>query len=196
MLIKRAMLERIKSGEVTLQFRRWKRRTVKPGGTLKTRIGMLRIGAIEALNPASMTDRHARRGGFADAGEFRRWLAGTTAGTLEQIEVSYLGADPRTALRQDSDLSPEALAAIVEKLERMDARSTIGAWTDRAMALIGAHPGRSAAALAEEMKLDKAAFKPRIRRLKELGLTESLEVGYRLSPRGRRVFDYRRSKPA
>jgi hypothetical protein len=28
-----------------------------------------------------------------------------------------------------------------------------------------------------------------VRKLKELGLTESLAVGYRLSPRGRRVLD-------
>jgi hypothetical protein len=30
---------------------------------------------------------------------------------------------------------------------------------------------------------------PRVRQLKELGLTESLEVGYRLSPRGRAVLE-------
>jgi ribosomal protein S19E (S16A) len=28
-----------------------------------------------------------------------------------------------------------------------------------------------------------------VRKLKELGLTESLEVGYRLSPRGRALLD-------
>jgi hypothetical protein len=33
-----------------------------------------------------------------------------------------------------------------------------------------------------------APFKRRVRQLKELGLTESLEVGYRLSPRGRTVL--------
>lgn len=32
-------------------------------------------------------------------------------------------------------------------------------------------------------------FKRRVRQLKELGLTESLEVGYRLSPRGRAVLE-------
>ena len=34
------------------------------------------------------------------------------------------------------------------------------------------------------MGLERVVFKRRVRRLKELGLTESLEVGYRLSPRG------------
>jgi len=35
---------------------------------------------------------------------------------------------------------------------------------------------------------DVPRFKRRVRQLKELGLTESLEVGYRLSPRGRAVL--------
>jgi hypothetical protein len=33
-------------------------------------------------------------------------------------------------------------------------------------------------------------FKADVRKLKELGLTESLEVGYRLSPRGRAVLGF------
>jgi hypothetical protein len=33
-------------------------------------------------------------------------------------------------------------------------------------------------------------FKLRVRKLKELGLTESLEVGYRLSPRGKAVLQH------
>ena len=35
---------------------------------------------------------------------------------------------------------------------------------------------------------DMLSFKRDVRRLKELGLTESLEVGYRLSPRGRALL--------
>lgn len=191
MLIKRSILERIQRGEVTLQFRRWQRRTVKPGGTLKTRIGVLRIGAIRAVDPDSVSDGAARSGGFADARDFRRWLDTTSGGTLESIEVSYLGTDPSTELRLDTDLSSADLQSIAARLDRMDDRSTIGAWTARAMALIEAHPGRPAEALAREMGLEKTKLKPRIRRLKALGLTESLEVGYRLSPRGRMVFDFR-----
>ena len=34
-----------------------------------------------------------------------------------------------------------------------------------------------------------AAFKRDVRKLKELGLTRSLEVGYELSPRGRAYLD-------
>jgi hypothetical protein len=38
--------------------------------------------------------------------------------------------------------------------------------------------------LAAEADQERAAYKIRVRRLKALGLTESLERGYRLSPRG------------
>ena len=36
--------------------------------------------------------------------------------------------------------------------------------------------------------MDTSRFKPLVRKLKALGLTESLEVGYRLSPRGAAVL--------
>ena len=36
---------------------------------------------------------------------------------------------------------------------------------------------------------EKPPFKRDVRKLKELGLTESLERGYRLSPRGRAVLE-------
>ena len=37
--------------------------------------------------------------------------------------------------------------------------------------------------------MEKLKFKSNVRRLKALGLTESLEVGYRLSPRGQAWLD-------
>jgi ribosomal protein S19E (S16A) len=37
--------------------------------------------------------------------------------------------------------------------------------------------------------MDTQPFKLRVRRLKELGLTESLPKGYRVSPRGRAFLD-------
>jgi hypothetical protein len=187
MLIRREILERIKAGEITLQFRRWRRRTVKPGGTLKTRVGVLRIGAIAPVRPEEVTDADARAAGFAGAADFRAWLDTMKPGELDRIEVSYLGEDPRARLRDSSDLSEPELAEIADRLDELDRRAEIGAWTGRAMDLIARHPGRLAEALAGEMGLAKHPFKARIRKLKELGLTESLEVGYRLSPRGERV---------
>ncbi|MDB5622960.1 MAG: hypothetical protein JWR39_1523 [Devosia sp.] len=92
MLLKRELLEAIKAGEVDLVFRRWTRPTVKAGGTLKTKIGLLAIGAMEEMDPADVTEADARRAGFADLTEFRRWLETMKPGHLfQRIEVSYLG---------------------------------------------------------------------------------------------------------
>ena len=43
--------------------------------------------------------------------------------------------------------------------------------------------------LAAELGPGALAFKADVRKLKALGLTESLEIGYRLSPRGRAWLD-------
>jgi DNA-binding MarR family transcriptional regulator len=70
----------------------------------------------------------------------------------------------------------------------MDRRSATGVWTGRVLALIAAEPGRRAADLAGRMGWQTPVFKTHVRRLKALGLTESLAVGYRLSPRGERLL--------
>jgi biotin operon repressor len=49
---------------------------------------------------------------------------------------------------------------------------------------IASQPGVSSAILAPELDWERADFKLHVRRLKELGLTISLDVGYRISPRG------------
>ena len=92
MLLKLEVLEAIKRGEITLQFRRWTRPSVKPGGTLKTKVGLLRIGSIDDMSPDEVTPADARRAGFADVAAFRKWLATMKEGSLfQRIEVSYLG---------------------------------------------------------------------------------------------------------
>ena len=92
MLIKREVLEAIKSGEISLQFRRWTRPSVKAGGTLKTRVGLLKIGRIDEMDPADVTATDARKAGFKDVAEFRHWLGTMKQGPLfHRIEVSYIG---------------------------------------------------------------------------------------------------------
>lgn len=190
MLIKHDILERMRAGEITLQFRRWTRRTVRPGGTLKTAVGMLAIGAITRIERDEVDDAEARRAGFDDAADFRKWLETMKPGELDRIEVSYLGEDPRAALRLDDDLTTDELKSLASKLDAMDARGR-EPWTALAMGLIGRFPGRPARELADKAGQEKLPFKVRIRKLKALGLTESLEIGYRLSPRGRKVLNFR-----
>jgi hypothetical protein len=95
MLIKREILEAIKRGAIDLQFRRWTRPSVKAGGTLKTAVGLLRIGRIDDLRPEEVSVADARRAGFVDLDDFQRWLGKMKDGPLfQRIEVSYLGHPP------------------------------------------------------------------------------------------------------
>ena len=89
------------------------------------------------------------------------------------------------ALREQDSLSPAERATIDARLARFDAASRHGAWTSEVLRLIAERPGTRAPDLAAGRGLETARFKADVRKLKELGLTESLEVGYRLSPRGR-----------
>ncbi len=90
MLLKREVVEAIREGRVTLQFRRWTRPSVKAGGTLRTRLGTIRIGRIDNLRPEEVTAADARRAGFAELADFNRWLAGMKQGPLfQRIEVAW-----------------------------------------------------------------------------------------------------------
>lgn len=92
MLIKRDVLEAIVRGEITLQFRRWSRPSVKAGGTLKTKVGLLRIGRMDEISPEAVTEAEARQAGFRDVPEFRKWLGTMKEGPLfHRIEVGFLG---------------------------------------------------------------------------------------------------------
>ena len=95
MLIKLEILEAIERGEITLQFRRWTRPSVKAGGTLKTKVGMLRIGSITEMSPGDVTAADARKAGFTDIADFRSWLGTMKEGPLfHRIEIGYIGAAP------------------------------------------------------------------------------------------------------
>lgn len=95
MLIKREILEAIKRGEITLQFRRWSRPSVKAGGTLKTKVGLLRIGQITEMSPGDVTLADVQSAGFADIADFRRWLDTMKEGPLfHRIEIGYIGPAP------------------------------------------------------------------------------------------------------
>lgn len=92
MLLKRDLLEDIKAGKIDLIFRRWNRPTVKAGGTLKTKVGLLAIKSITDMSPDDVTDAEAQRAGFKDVADFRRWLDTMKDGSLfQRIEVAYAG---------------------------------------------------------------------------------------------------------
>ncbi|MCU1391230.1 MAG: hypothetical protein JWL72_4568, partial [Ilumatobacteraceae bacterium] len=87
-------------------------------------------------------------------------------------------------LRSTPEMSDDERAVIQQRLDRMDRASRVGPWTAKTLRLIDTYPGMVSTALARQLGHDRPAFKINVRKLKELGLTESLEVGYRLSPLG------------
>lgn len=182
-------LSRIATGDITLAFRRWRRPTVKAGGTLTTAVGVLAIDTVERIDPVSISDAQARQAGYADRATLLVALNRRSEGDLYRIGLHLAGADPRIALR---DRRPDAtdLEQLVARLARLDRAAPAGPWTGAVLALIAANEATRAADLAPRLGFDRDDFKRQVRKLKNLGLTESLEVGYRLSPRGRALHEH------
>jgi hypothetical protein len=181
MLIKAEDFEAIASGRVDTAFRRWIRPTVKAGGTLTTAAGVLAIDAVDVIALDAVSAEDLKRAGFAGRSALDAVIR-DRKGSLYRIRLRYLGEDPRTALRDRDRLTESEAQEIDQTLGRMDGATP---WVRATLELIGERPGQPAQQLAELLGREKLKFKNNVRRLKALGLTESLEVGYRLSPRGR-----------
>jgi hypothetical protein len=184
-LFTRRFLDALSAGEVRLAFRRWSAARVRPGTEIRTSHGVVRIMAVASTELDAITERDARQAGFASVGALGRELM-RRPGTLFRIELRLVGDDPRVALRAERSIPPEALASIRRRLDRLDRAR--GPWTEATLRLLASRPGVRAADLARVMKRETLAFKRDVRALKELGLTVSLDVGYRLSPRGRALL--------
>lgn len=187
MLIKNEIIKRVITGEITILFRRWKRASVKSGGTQMTQMGVLGINSVDVVTERQINERDARNAGFTSTKDLLASLPNTSL-DIYRISVRFIGEDPRIMLRQNDDLSENELGDIITKLAKMDARKTSGPWTQKYLDLIRDRPNTRAADLAESIGAETAKFKSRVRKLKALGLTESLEVGYRLSPRGQKLL--------
>lgn len=203
MLFKQAFLTGIQTGTITLAFRRWQRPTVKAGGTLLTAVGQLSIIDVTPVSLGQITAADAKRAGWEtlealreelERGEGARGVRGARdsrrGGTrgdgaqIYRIELGELRPDPRVALRE-KELDARTTDDVQVRLDRMDTRSASGPWTRRTLEVIRDHPAVRAGDLCGKLGLDMMPFKVNVRKLKALGLTESLGTGYRLSPRGR-----------
>ena len=176
MLFKLAQLQGIADGTIDLQFRRWDRPRARAGGRQMTAVGVIRIDDVRVVR--RVTKAEARRAGFETPDAVVRALR--PDGDLYRIELHLEGPDPRTALRETIPAGDDLLA-----LRRAVARLPWGLGYLRAIA---ERPGVRAEELAASFAVEKRVFKPRVRRLKELGLTISLSPGYRLSPRGQALL--------
>ena len=175
----------IHSGAVVLAFRRWKRSQVVAGHRYRTGTDMVEVQSVEVVEPSSVNSAQAREAGYASVDELLADLRGDPALPVYRIRLRRIdGADPRDELARAASLTNADVAAIKARLDRMDRSSSRGPWTGAVLELIADRPGIVSTVLAEAMGWERLDFKLHVRRLKELGLTLSLEVGYRLSPRG------------
>jgi len=171
-LFKLAQLHAIAAGEIDLQFRRWDRPRARAGARQLTAVGVIRIDDVRAVRRVARAD--ARRAGFATPEDVVRNLR--PDGDLYRIELHLEGPDPRVALRE-TVATGDDLAKLRRKVDRLP-------WAMDYLRAIAERPGVRAPDLAASFGVETRVFKPRVRRLKELGLTISLSPGYRLSPRG------------
>lgn len=183
MLLRAETLAGIEAGTIRLAFRRWRRPTVRTGGTLLTRSGQLQIGSVHPVDAAELSHHEAALAGFDSLEALRAELDRRPEGTIYRIEFLGLAPDPRVALRE-TPMGADDLAGLSQRLRKLDAASPIGPWTHRTLAVIRDNPGLRAADLCRAVGQERAPFKVNVRKLKRLGLTISLEVGYRLSARG------------
>lgn len=188
MLIKNVVLDQIVAGDVDTLFRRQKRPTVKAGGTLRTRIGMLDIVRVDRIGLDDITTRDAKRAGFSSVAEATADLTSKPEGDFYRVRVRVGGADPRIALREQAHLSATEMVEVRERLERLDSRSSRGPWTAQFLTMISDRPHTRAPDLAASIGWETKPFKDNVRKLKGLGLTISHSPGYELSPRGHAVL--------
>jgi hypothetical protein len=182
----------IADGSITVAFRRWKRPTVKRGGTLRSPGGLLAIDDVRPIELDAIRDRDARAAGYDSRAELVEEL-GRRDGTLYRVDFHPAGPDPRDALRATTTLTDEEWSDLERRLARLDRASARGPWTGETLRLIAERPATRAADLAAALDRDTPSFKLDVRKLKALGITVSLEVGYRLSPRGEALL--RRREP-
>ena len=183
MLFTGATLRGLTEGYVSCTYRRWT--VVRPnvGSRFTTSIGVVEVTSIEPASEDALTEQDASAAGFDSVKDLLRWTTSKGTGELYRIGIVLAGPDPRIALRATDQLTDSELATLSRKLDRMD-RAADEPWTRETLRQIQRRPGVVSTELAAEAGRERRLYKLRVRRLKALGLTESLRYGYQLSPRG------------
>jgi hypothetical protein len=193
-LFEQRFREGIVDGSVTVTFRRWKRRQVVAGNRYRTTAGIIEVDAVDVVDVSAITAAEARRGGYPSRGAMVADLRGDADLPLYRVRFHHVDEpDPRDVLASGGDLSDADMAEVDRRLERLDRASPSGPWTVATLEVIAANPEVRAGDLAASLGRERAPFKLDVRKLKNLGLTISLERGYRLSPRGEAYLSRRGS---
>jgi hypothetical protein len=183
MLFTAATLRGLTEGRVSCTYRRWEVVRPKVGSRFTTSAGVVELTSITRADEQQLTERDADEAGFDSVADLIKWCRAKGNGDLYRIGIALAGPDPRIELRRTNNLQAADVAALNAKLDRMD-RAAEQPWTRSTLRQISRLPGVVSTELAAEVGQERRAYKLRVRRLKALGLTESLERGYRLSPRG------------
>jgi len=183
MLFTAATLRGLTEGRVSCTYRRWEVVRPKVGSRFTTSAGVVEVTSIARADAEQLTERDAAEAGFDSVADLIKWCRAKGNGDLYRIGIALAGPDPRIELRRTNNLETADVAALNAKLDRMD-RAAGQPWTRSTLRQISRLPGVVSTELAAEVGQERRAYKLRVRRLKALGLTESLERGYRLSPRG------------
>lgn len=191
MMIRPVELAAIKAGELDLAFRRWDRPRVKVGTRMRTAVGVIEVRDVERVPASALSRDDAVRSGMGTVVALRRALDAREdkrGQPIWRVTLAYAGADPRADLREQVP-SAEEMDDLIAWLDRLDRSSRTGPWTRPSLDLIDRNPAVRAPELAAQLRRDTQPWKTDVRKLKEKGLTESLAIGYRLSPRGEAVLD-------
>lgn len=178
----------IRDGNTTLQFRRWTRPSVKQGTLLKTAIGQIEIQRIDIVKEHDISENDSRNAGFDSREALLKALTKSDEGEIYKIAVRYHSEDPRIKLRNDTALTDEKFAILIKKLQRFDSASKEGPWTRETLNIIDKYPSVVSTELARHLGRERMWLKLNIRKLKNLGLTISHDVGYEISPLGKEVL--------
>jgi hypothetical protein len=181
-------------GAVRLTFRLWDKPRVKVGGRYRVHpIGVVEVKSVAKVTVGDITEADARAGGFASRAELLEYMGPVAKGPLTdttpvfRVGLEHGGDGDRVPLALEKELTPEALADLEKRLARLDADEP---WTRQVLLLIKKHPRVAASQLAKKLGREETEpFKVDVRKLKKLGLTQSFEVGYEVSPRGERYLE-------
>ena len=185
LLFQKRFHEGLVSGAITLTFRRWKQPHVKPGGRYRVHpIGVVMCDAVSIVDDASVTPADARAAGFTSLDEMKQWMR-PGPDPLYRVVLHHAGDGDRVEIATDDNLTPEALKELQKRIARLEKK---GPWVKKVMRLIARHPRIAASKLAKKLKRETQPFKIDVRKLKKLGLTMSFEVGYEVSPRGKKFL--------
>ena len=176
-------------GSIRLTFRRWQKPHVRPRGRYRCHpIGVLEVDQVDRVPVRSIGEDEARLAGFSSRDELLRFMADGPAGPVApdtdvwRITLHHGGDGDRVEIALDDGLTAEDVAALARRLDRL------GDWALPTLRLIARRPRVAASVLARSLGRERDPFKVDVRKLKRLGLTQSFEVGYELSPRGRALL--------